>query len=117
TSERERRERAEREFVANAAHELRTPVAAIASAVEVLQAGAKDAPADRDLFLGHIEREAARLTRLARALLVLARAQARHEPPPLQLVELAPLLGQVAAAILPPGDVQVVVDCPLALAA
>ena len=36
-SEQERRERAEREFVTNAAHELRTPLAAISSAVEVLQ--------------------------------------------------------------------------------
>ena len=41
-SERERRERAEREFVTNAAHELRTPLAAIGGAVEVLQSGAKD---------------------------------------------------------------------------
>src|SRR5581483_6638138 len=36
-TERERQERAEREFVANAAHELRTPLAAIGSAVEALQ--------------------------------------------------------------------------------
>ena len=38
-TEQQRRERAEREFVANAAHELRTPLTAIASAVEVLQLG------------------------------------------------------------------------------
>ena len=50
----EHRERAEREFVTNAAHELQSPVAAIVSAAEVLQAGAKDT-VDRDLFLGHIE--------------------------------------------------------------
>ena len=43
-SERERRERAEREFVTNAAHELRTPLTTITGAVEVLQAGAKDGP-------------------------------------------------------------------------
>jgi len=43
-SERERREAAEREFVTNAAHELRTPLAAIGGAVEVLQSGAKDDP-------------------------------------------------------------------------
>ena len=39
-----RRELAEREFVSNAAHELRNPLAGISGAIEVLQAGAKDDP-------------------------------------------------------------------------
>ena len=47
------------EFVANAAHELRTPLAAIVSGVEVLEAGAKELPVERDRFLAHIAREAA----------------------------------------------------------
>jgi len=80
-SEQERRELAEREFVSNAAHELRTPLTTIIGAVEVLQAGAKDDPVERDRFLAHIEREAARLARLARALLTLARAHAGQERP------------------------------------
>ena len=50
-TEQERRELAEREFVSNAAHELRTPLTTIIGAVEVLQAGAKDDPAQRDRFL------------------------------------------------------------------
>src|SRR4029077_17783496 len=66
-TEQERRELAEREFVSNAAHELRTPLTTIIGAVEVLQAGAKDNPAERDRFLTHIEREAERLARRARA--------------------------------------------------
>ena len=37
-----RRELAEREFVSNAAHELRNPLAGISGAVEVLRGGAKD---------------------------------------------------------------------------
>src|SRR4030095_5438948 len=57
---REQRDQAERAFVMNAAHELQSPLAAITSAVEVLQAGVKDS-ADRDRFLGHIERESKRL--------------------------------------------------------
>ena len=78
-SERERRERAEREFVANAAHELGTPLTAIATSLEVLRAGAKDDPAERDRFLELIERQTSRLGRLRRALLTLARAQTRQE--------------------------------------
>ena len=50
-TEQERRELAEREFVSNAAHELRTPLTTIIGAVEVLQAGAKEDPAERDRFL------------------------------------------------------------------
>ena len=55
-SERERRERTQRDFVTNAAHELQTPLAAIVSATEVLQSGAKDIPEQRDRFLAHVER-------------------------------------------------------------
>ncbi len=50
-TEQGRRELAEREFVSNAAHELRTPLTTIIGAVEVLQAGAKDDPLERDRFL------------------------------------------------------------------
>jgi two-component system sensor histidine kinase VicK len=105
----ERRERAEREFVANASHELRTPLTTILGAVELLQSGAKDDAAARDRFLAHIEREARRLVRLTRALLVLARAQTREEQPRLTAVELKPLLEEVAASTssLPGVDVRV----------
>lgn len=111
-SEQERRERAEREFVTNAAHELRTPLSAILSATEVLQAGAKDDPALRDQFLGHIERESARLARLARALLVLARAQTREEAPTLGPVPVAPILAAAQASVTPLAEVELLVDCP-----
>ena len=47
---------AERDFVTNAAHQLRSPVAAISGVVEVLQSGAKDVPEERDRFLAHLAR-------------------------------------------------------------
>ena len=94
-SERERRERAEREFVTNAAHELRTPLSAIASAVEVLQHGAKERRDDRDRFLSVVERQTTRLTSLANALLTLARAQTGSEPVRLEPVRLAPIVHEV----------------------
>jgi len=116
-SERERRERAEREFVANAAHELRTPLAAIAGAVEMLETEAKDIPEERDRFLGHIGRESARLGRLARALLILADAQTHRVPVHLEPVDIRSLLTEVAAASRPRDGVEVVVDCPSGLSA
>jgi signal transduction histidine kinase len=111
-SERERREQAEREFVTNAAHEFRNPLAAISSAVDVLESGAKEVPAERDLFIANIRRETGRLARLTRALLVLARAQTRSEPPSFQPVELRPLLEAIAASTEPAEGVRVVVRCP-----
>ncbi|MDQ4081428.1 MAG: PAS domain-containing sensor histidine kinase, partial [Actinomycetota bacterium] len=108
---RKRRERAERDFVSNAAHELRTPLTAITSAIEVLQSGAKELPAERDLFLSHIERETSRLARLARSLLVLARAQSGEEKPALELVELRPLLESIAAGLGVARAVRVAVEC------
>ena len=113
---RERRRRAEHEFAANAAHELRTPIAAITSALDVLKDGAKDIPADRDLFLGHIERETARLARLVGALLLLARIQTGQEQPSLRLVDVAPLLEDVAAELEPQEGVQLRVECGPAVA-
>lgn len=116
-TEQERRELAEREFVSNAAHELRTPLTTIIGAVEVLQAGAKDDPVERDRFLAHIEREAARLARLARALLTLARAHAGQEQPRSEAVALRPLLQEVADDLRPPSGVAVEIECPSELSA
>jgi two-component system phosphate regulon sensor histidine kinase PhoR len=112
---RERQERAEREFVTNAAHQLQSPLAAILSAIEVLQSGAKDGP-ERDNFLRHIEREAHRLARLVRALLVLARAQTGYEAPKDELIAIRPLLESVAASIRPAEGVRVEVEGDASLA-
>jgi signal transduction histidine kinase len=116
-TEQERRELAEREFVSNAAHELRTPLTTIIGAVEVLQAGAKDNPDERDRFLTHIEREAGRLARLARALLTLARAHAGQERPRLEAVSVAGLLQEVADGTRAVEGVPVSIECPPELVA
>ena len=114
----ERRERAEREFVVNAAHELRTPLAAIASAVEVLESGAKDDALERERFLRIVSRQSGRLNRLVRALLVLARAQTRQEAVPFEAVELRPVLEEVASETRSGHPSAVIsIDCPDSLQA
>ena len=70
-----RREFAEADFVSNAAHELRNPLAGISGAIEVLQGGAKDDPEARDHFLERLAEDAERMNRLTRALLTLARVE------------------------------------------
>jgi PAS domain S-box-containing protein len=105
------RVRAEREFVANAAHELLTPLAAMHAALEVLQAGAKDVAEDRDAFLADLSREVDRLGRLAHALLVLARVQATGESLHRSRVELRPLMLEVAETLGARTHVPIEVAC------
>lgn len=78
-SEEMRRELAEREFVSNAAHELRNPLAGISGAIEVLQAGAKDDPEALDHFLRRLSEDVERMSRLMQSLLTLARVEALPE--------------------------------------
>ncbi len=74
-----RRELAEREFVSNAAHELRNPIAGISGAVEVLRSGAKDDPDAREHFLRRLSQDTERITRLTESLLTLARMESVGE--------------------------------------
>lgn len=104
------RERVTREFLRNAAHQLRTPLAGITAAIETLQAGAKERPADRDRFLEHLETHAIRLTRIARSLLVLARTQSGDQLR-VDRVELKPLLDEIASSLEPPAGVRIVTEC------
>jgi signal transduction histidine kinase len=74
-----KREQAEREFVSNAAHELRNPIAGMSGAIEVLRSGAKDDPEAREHFLGRLATDVDRVSRLTKALLTLARMEAIGE--------------------------------------
>jgi two-component system phosphate regulon sensor histidine kinase PhoR len=79
-TEPKRLERLRREFVANASHELRTPVAAIVGVAETLAAGAADEPQARSSFLEILVRHAQRLSRLTADLLDIARLEAGYKP-------------------------------------
>jgi two-component system phosphate regulon sensor histidine kinase PhoR len=102
-----RRLRSEEDFAVNASHEILGPVAAIAGAAQVLQDGAKDDPEARDRFLTHISDASERLTSVATALLVLARAEAGLGGPRLELVPVRPILEDVGR-----GKDDVTVTCP-----
>ena len=117
-SERERRERAEREFVTNAAHELRTPLAAIGGAVEVLQSGAKDDPGRaRPLPRAHRARVRAADAPRPRAARARARPDAAARRRGSGACRCGALLDEVAAVAAPVDGVTVRVDCADDLAA
>jgi two-component system phosphate regulon sensor histidine kinase PhoR len=88
-----------RDFVANVSHELRTPLTALLGFIETLKGAARDDPAARDRFLGIMEREAARMNRLVGDLLSLSRVEAEERVRPSERVDLAALVGSVAATL------------------
>ncbi len=68
-------ERLRRDFVANASHELKTPVASILALSETLRQAAGDDPEAVARFLSRLEHEAARLAHLVGDLLELSRLE------------------------------------------
>jgi two-component system phosphate regulon sensor histidine kinase PhoR len=67
-----------REFVANASHELRTPIAAVRSATETLRSGALDDPGAAVRFVDIIERNAQRLQSLVEDMLDLSKLESNE---------------------------------------
>jgi signal transduction histidine kinase len=101
-----KREEAEREFVSNAAHELRNPLAGIMSGIEVLRSGAKDDPDARDRFLARLADDAERMTRLTQSLLALARVEAAGERDPGQVADVSLAAEEVLEAVVAPDGVE-----------
>jgi len=75
-TEQKRLEDAQRRFVANASHEMRTPIAALKGLLELLEDGAKNDPEVRDDFVRTMQLEVDRLGRLVTDLLTLAQLEA-----------------------------------------
>ncbi len=111
-----RRELAEAEFVSNAAHELRNPLAGISGAIEVLQSGAKNEPRDRDHFLDRLADDADRMSRLTQSLLTLARVESRGAAEN-EVVDVPAAVRDVVEAVEPPRHVVLEVEVEPELAA
>jgi two-component system phosphate regulon sensor histidine kinase PhoR len=84
------------DFVANAGHELKTPLATLVGFIETLLGAARDDIAARDRFLGIMRGEAGRMARLVDDLLSLSRIELNEHVAPTRQVEVAPLVEQVA---------------------
>jgi len=85
-------ERMRADFIANASHELRSPLAALIGFIETLKGPAKDDTEARGRFLDIMHTEAARMARLIDDLLSLSRVEVEERIPPRDAVD----LGKVA---------------------
>lgn len=74
------RARAVRDFAADVAHELKSPLTSIRGAAELLESGAAEDPVARARFLGNIGDDAQRLDRLVTRLLELSRVETPTAP-------------------------------------
>jgi signal transduction histidine kinase len=104
-----RRDQAEREFVSNAAHELRNPIAGMSGAIEVLRSGAKDDPDAREHFLERLAADVDRVSRLTKSLLTLARMEAIGEGEA-DVVSVEMAIAESAATVEAPDGIELNVE-------
>ncbi|MCI4665017.1 MAG: ATP-binding protein [Neomegalonema sp.] len=96
-----RAERLHRDFVANASHELKTPLASIAGFVETLRGPAKDDPPAHERFLAIIAEQAERMTQLVDDLLSLNRIELNEHVRPRDNVDLREVIANAMRAATP----------------
>jgi len=104
-----------RRFVADAAHELRTPVTTIRGYAELFRRGAAERPDDLAKAMHRIEGEAARMGVLVDELVLLARLD-ENRPPEMAPVDLRSLAADAVAdarAVEPERDVTLAGDEPV----
>ena len=88
-------ENTRREFVANASHELRTPISMIKGFAETLFDGAKNEPDTLDRFLQTIIKHTDRLTLLVEDLLSLSKLESHSDTLDISKVKLYPLVNSI----------------------
>lgn len=87
-TEQRKLERMRTDFIANAGHELRTPLASILGFIETLQGHAKDDPDARERFLQIMQAQTERMLRLVKDLVSLSALELNERRLPEDLVDL-----------------------------
>ncbi len=94
-----RTEQMRADFIANAGHELKTPLAALIGFIETLLGPARDDAGARERFLGIMHEQSRRMARLVNDLLSLSRIELNEHVAPTGRVELAPVIDEVARGL------------------
>ncbi|HEX3860921.1 MAG TPA: ATP-binding protein [Stellaceae bacterium] len=87
------------DFIANAGHELKTPLTALIGFIETLRGPARDDAAAHDRFLGIMHEQAQRMARLVGDLLSLSRIELNEHVVPTDRVGLAAVVDEVARGL------------------
>jgi two-component system, OmpR family, phosphate regulon sensor histidine kinase PhoR len=87
------------DFVANASHELRTPIAAIKVAFETLRDVYHDDQPQTDRCINVIDGQLRRLEEMLRDLMDLSRVESQENRPRMSMVKTADLLGALKATL------------------
>src|SRR5207302_8058119 len=87
------------DFVANAGHELKTPLTTLLGFIETLLGPAREDAAARERFLGIMREQAQRMARLVDDLLSLSRIELNEHVAPTDRVALAPVNDEVARGL------------------
>ncbi|MFN3511725.1 MAG: ATP-binding protein [Phenylobacterium sp.] len=96
-----RAERTRADFLANASHELRTPLASLSGFIETLRGHARTDAEARDRFLGIMQAQAERMSRLIDDLLSLSRIELNEHIAPAGEVDLAQTVMDVVESLGP----------------
>lgn len=88
-------EKMQSDFVANASHELKTPLSVIAGFVETLRTTAKDDEQAREQFLGIIAEQTEYMSQLIEKLLSLSRIELQQDESPQDKVALRKLVTDI----------------------
>lgn len=96
-----RAEQMRADFLANASHELRTPLASLSGFIETLRGPARNDVAARDKFLGIMQAQAERMSRLIDDLMSLSRIELNEHIAPLGSVDLSAAVTDVTDALMP----------------
>jgi two-component system phosphate regulon sensor histidine kinase PhoR len=83
------------DFVANASHELRTPISVLLGCIQTLRGSARDDPEAQAEFIGLMEGQAERMARLVDDLLSLSRIEMNEHAVPTRPVSLRQIAAQV----------------------
>ena len=97
-----------RDFVANASHELKTPLAVVSGLIETLQGPARNDPVGTERFLGRLALQTRRMTRLIDDLMSLNRIEMNKRVMPEVPTDLLALIAETIDALRPAAEASTV---------
>ncbi|MBU6372209.1 MAG: PAS domain-containing protein [Alphaproteobacteria bacterium] len=110
-------ERMRADFLANASHELKTPLASLTLLIETLVGPARADPEAQTQFFAMMQVQAARMRRLIEDLLSLSKIELNEHVPPTDranLVDVVREAASIAAPVAKERDIRIEVDAPAA---